>query len=148
MKTSKIILIFITIALFFIGLTVNNLMINNNRTFSLINLPKYKMCFLVSSDYRVEKELTGFKYFLKNNYGQFEILNSSMSTDLVRAKVGEVEAGYKKLKNDRIFEYKLSDNKTLRDTFYIIKKRQPNLVPLKSKCAELLKRYPVLMELE
>lgn len=148
MKTSKIIMILISVALFFVGLTVYNLIISNNRTFSLINLAKYNMCFLVSSDYKIEKTTRGFKYSLSNNFGEFKVIDSPMSTELVKATVGEVEAGYQKLKNDRIFEYKLAENVTLRDKFYIIKKRQPNLVPLKSKCTELLKRFPVLMELE
>jgi hypothetical protein len=106
------------------------------------------MCFLISSDYKIEKTKEGFKYFLANNFGEFKVLRSPMSEDLVKAKVGDVEAGYKKLKNDRIFEYKLDESTTLRDKFYIIKKRQPNLVPLKSKCKDLVSRYPVLMELK
>ena len=147
MKTSKIILIFASVALFFIGLTVYNLVINNKRTFKMINIPKYEMCFLVSSDYKIEKTDMGFKYSLKNNYGEFKLLNRSMSEDLVTATVGDVEAGYKKLKNDRIFEYKLDEEHVLLDDFIIIKKMQPNLVPLKSKCAKLLEIYPTIMEL-
>lgn len=148
MKTYKIVLILAAITLFFMGLTFYNLVINNKRSFGLINISQYNMCFLVSSDYKVEKTKTGFKYKLKNNYGEFELLNRPMSDDLVKSKVGEVEAGYKKLKNDRIFEYKLDENHVLKDTFYIIKKMQANLVPLKSKCKKLLKKYPIIMELE
>jgi len=113
----------------------------------MINIPKYEMCFLVSSDYKVEKTDLGFKYSLKNNYGEFKLLNRSMSEDLVTATVGDVDAGYKKLKNDRIFEYKLDEEHVLLDDFIIIKKMQPNLVPLKSKCAKLLEIYPTMMEL-
>lgn len=147
MKTYKLIIIFISISLFFIGLMIYNLMINNERTFSLISLPRYEMCFLISSDYKIQKTIDGFKYSMTNNYGEFKVVNSPLSDDLVKAKIGEVQAGYKKLKNDRIFEYKLDDSNTLRDRFYIIKKMQPNLVPLKSKCKDLVKRYPIFMEL-
>ena len=113
----------------------------------MINIPKYGMCFLVSSDYKIEKTDRGFKYSLKNNYGEFKLLNRPMSKDLVTASVGDVDAGYKKLKNDRIFEYKLGEDHVLIDDFIIIKKMQPNLVPLKSKCAKLLDLYPTMMEL-
>ncbi|MCT4643158.1 MAG: hypothetical protein N4A33_12780 [Bacteriovoracaceae bacterium] len=149
MSTKKILFILAIIVTFFIFLTLKNLVLDNKRTFSLINITDFDSCFLIPSDYKVEKLSQGFKYYLKNNYGHIVLEKRSFDeSNLTKARVGEFEVKYAKLKNDRVFEYKLNNDFLLKDTFVIIKKMQPNLVPLKSKCKKLKKLYPILMELK
>lgn len=143
MKTKYI---FISLALF-LALIISLVLWNAfrvKRNFTLLKSVRFDFCILVDDRYSFSSDSRSLKYKGGSNHGHIELIKSGLSKDIIKSQIGDFEAGYKKIKNFRIYEYKLSDTYILRDTFENVKKMPLNLVPRRIDCPKIEEKFKVI----
>jgi hypothetical protein len=144
MNAFKIILILICVFISIVGLVLYNAF-GTKRTFTILTLQEFGICFMVSGELKYELTNNGFRYSGGKNKGEFKLLKQQLSNDITKVKINGFNAGYSKAKNVRVYEYEVgakSGELILQDTFLYASKSPMNLVPYSDECKDILKNYP------
>ena len=96
---------------------------------------------MVHDGYKLELLPRSFKYSGGKNSGHMKLISGSFSSDVSQTPMNGFEAGYKKHKNTRIFEYKINTQFILRDTFENRQNMPVNLVPYRENCDKIMKNF-------
>lgn len=149
MPKSKILIfsvLVIAIAVTF-GVIINNAF-NSNRTYKILTLDQYNVCFMVSSELEYKITKNGFKYSGKKNYGEFTLSRDGLLPEANHVVINGFKAAYTKEKNLRTYQYLISDDGTVfTDEFVFVKKSPLNLVPYRTECPSIKKNFPDLLKL-
>ena len=118
------------------------------RKFVVLNSSQYNICFLVNSDLQYEIKPGGFKYWGGKNSGEFTLERSGFMDGLEQVPINGFNAGYKKIKNFRLYQYALDESGTvLTDRFQYVSKSPLNLVPYREDCEKIKNNYPDIIEI-
>ena len=112
-----------------------------HRTFVLYKSVKHNFCLLVDDRYTLEISENRIKYTGGLNSGLLELREGKLDEKMFKTRIGDFDSGYQKLKNLRVYEYILSENYILKDTFENVRKMPINLVPLRRDCAKIEKKF-------
>lgn len=116
---------------------------NTNRSYTILTMDEYGVCFMMSSDLDYKITANGFKYSGKKNYGEFTLSRDGLMPNANKVDINGFKAAYSKQKNLRVYQYLLDDNNLiLTDNFVYVKKSPLNLVPYRSECESIKKNYP------
>lgn len=140
MKTKTIVLIIIVAVISVLGIVSFNAF-KTPRHFTVLVNDKLNICFLVDDRYKVEIEKYSFKYSGGKNSGLMTLEKSQLSSDINEVEMNGFKAGYKKSKNLRVYEYKLSQKYILRDKFVNAGKMPVNLVPYRDECLKIKEKF-------
>lgn len=133
-------LVIILVWVFYLALT-------EPREFKLLLVRDTNACFLVDIRYSYKEEGGKFHYWGKKNKGVFVKESRGLASELTPATINNIESGYQKIKNKRVYEYKVSDKYILRDEFVFAKKSPLNLVPYVDDCPRLKELYKEQIEI-
>jgi hypothetical protein len=139
MKTKNIILIILIAISLVLSLIIWNAF-SVKRDFALFISQKHNFCIIVDNRYKYSYSNNILTYSGGKNSGRIELVPGGLSKDIFPATISDFVGGYKKLINFRIYEYILSSEFVLRDTFEIAKKIPVNLVPLRHDCEKIKTR--------
>jgi hypothetical protein len=126
--------------------TVLKIKDNAKQDFSIITWKEHDVCFLVPDTFTIEKQANGFKYKGGKNSGHLVLSQGQIADDYKKTMIGDFEAGYKKTRNYRYFQYLIGPGLVLSDTFDFAYKKPANIIPVRKNCKEYLKRFKVLFE--
>ncbi len=156
MKTRTLVIILVLCTTLFTYLTVQKMKANAHRAYKVLLWEKYDLCFLVAPKFIIKKTENGFDYEspeivkrdkTKKNVGSFTIHERALDPKKKKSYFGDFEGAYSKEIDLRIFEYKITPDIVLMDTFDFATKEYPNLLPVKANCSKYLERFPVLDKL-
>lgn len=144
MTKSKIVIfstLIIAIAVTF-AVIINNAF-NSDRTYTILTLDQFGVCFMVNSELEYIITPNGFKYSGGKNFGEFTLSRDGLISESNKVTINNFKAAYTKEKNLRTYQYLLDDTKTVfTDKFVFVKKSPLNLVPYRSECKKIKKNYP------
>lgn len=150
MKTKTTIIIIACFSAFFVAMTLLNVYRHTGKDYTVIYFPEFEVCYLYDDAYDIKMIENGFEYKVGSNSGVIQLKKGPLSEGhrWASENLGEFEAKYMKNKNDRIVEYKISDDMHIRDDFHYIKSGGLNLVLYKSECGTFLKKYTKKQEIK
>jgi len=134
----KIVLLFIIISALVISIVVRNAF-KIQRDFALYYNTNLGFCFLIDDGYQLEFFDKSFIYRGGKNRGDMQLVKADLSSDIIKVNINGFDSGYKKLKNFRIYEYRLLKGYILRDNFEIVQRMPVNLVPYKKEACDRIK---------
>lgn len=116
---------------------------NTNRSYKILTLDQYGICFMVNSELDYEITPNGFRYSGQKNYGEFTLSRSGLIDEANKVEINGFKAAYTKQKNLRTYQYLLDQDGTVfTDRFVFVKKSPLNLVPYRKECKRIKKNYP------
>lgn len=111
------------------------------RSFTVLYNEKLNFCFLIDDHYQFKIEPDEIFYQGGKNMGHISLIRGKISSDVNVVDINGLVAGYKKIKNFRIYEFKLNDQYKLRDEFQNIENRTVNLVPYREECSKIRSNF-------
>ena len=146
MKTRNIIIILLLLLACVLGI-ISWSVFNLKKTYVVLNATKYNFCILLDDRYRYQISDNRLSYTGGKNVGVMELTRRELSRDMAKSRIGDFKAGYKKMKNYRIYEYQISDDIILVDTFEYAKKKPINLIPLRIDCEKINTKFKQHVEI-
>ena len=140
MKTWQILTLIAFFALTFTFLTVRKIF-NHTASIKVLNFPKIGICYLVTPEYRIKLNDEGFVYYGGKNIGEVSFVRGEINPTFKKRKMGEFNAGYKKVKNYRMVQYDAGNGNIVFEKYQFIKKEPPNLQPFQEGCSHFIELH-------
>ena len=140
MKSSHIIITLFSLVVIVLSLVLYNAF-NAKRNFVVLTADNYEVCFLLDTGYQYELTPKGFRYWGGKNSGNIEFAPGRLSSNVLPIENNGMKAGYQKLINKRIFEYEVSQNYLIQDTFVNAGRMPVNLVPYYQVCDKIKDQF-------
>lgn len=115
--------------------------LRTKRNFIVLFNKKLNFCLLVDDRYKFKLGESSLSYSGGKNSGELSLIQAGISQDAIKVNINGFKAGYKKLKNVRVYEYQLSENFIIRDNFINKEKSIVNLVPYRIECSKIKNNF-------
>ena len=139
MKTKWIVIVIVFISLG-VSVFVAWNMLSTKRNFTVLYNDTYNFCFLVDDRYQIQMGNT-LTYRGVKSFGEINLINSDLSKNAQHIDINGFKGTYQKRKNERVYEYQISDSVILQDVFVNADKSIVNLVPYRDECHKIMTQF-------
>lgn len=97
---------------------------------------------MADSSLKIDYHTDYIVYSGGKNQGVLRLKKGTLNETAYKVKNNGFESSVNKMKNKRVFEYKLNDEFILEDTFTYAAKSPLNLVPYRDECESIYQKFP------